>query len=262
MCGQAGVAIGDLAEHAVEAAGERVEFGDCARFGACGVVLGMGDALHQRGQRRQRTQHRGIESAQGHGGEQQGECRGDHRDRAVGEHLQVERAQVEVEVEHADRVAVLDDRLRHVQRGQVVVRVLGRQAGHLAALGGVVAMARELGAGAVVDRRAAHVGQALEGGEHAIRRLVVEEHQAGGGVVGEHAGHHAGVAFECERADHQAGERDHDRQQCHRDAQRALADSAQLLAERHAGVAFGAAKVHWAIRVAGLGSLAPSSSPD
>ena len=28
------------------------------------------------------------------------------------------------------------------------------------------------------------------------------------------------------------------------------------------GVAFGAAKVHWAIRVAGLGSLAPSSSPD
>ncbi len=157
----------------------------------------------------------------------------------MGDDLGIERLQIEVEIEYANHVLVLDDRLRQVQRLQAEVRALGGQARRLATLGAKFPVACELGLSGIEDRRAAHVGQALEGGEHARRSLLVEEHQARGGVVGEHAGHHTGVALERERADHQAAEGDHQREQAHGETEGSLIDPAQLLAEAHAGVVRG-----------------------
>ena len=208
--GEARIALCDLAEHAIEAAGERVDFLDLARLGTRGVVLTVGDTLHERGQGRQRLQGRAVQTLEHHRGEQEREGGSDRGDRAVGEYLQVKRAQVEGKVEHAHDVATFDDRLGHAQRVEAEVRVFSGQTGCLRVCADEISIARELHAAAVEDHCATDVGQASEGGEHARGGLVVEEHEAGGSVIGDQAGGHARVAFERERADHQAAKRDGD----------------------------------------------------
>ncbi len=261
MACQACIALGDLAEHAVEATGEGIELDDTAGFGARAVVLGVGDALHQRGQGRQWLQHRAVEPAQRVGGEQQRDRRGEHRNRAVGEHLEVERTQIEVEVEHPDHVPALDDRLGQVQCLEAEVRVLGRKVHRLPALFDELAVTRKRGSGYIEDRCAAYVRQALQGREHARGGVVVEEHQAGGGIVGKHPRHHPSIALERERADQEATEGDRHREHRHRGAERALAYAAQLFAEGDAVVVFVVGHLHRLISVARLRSFELSPSP-
>ncbi len=184
--GKAGIALLDLLQHAVKAAGQGIQFANFA--GPCphAEIHTVGHPLHQSVEFSQGLQRGATESIRQAVGSEQCQQRCTQGDQQLHQELQIQGIKADADVERAQGPPVMHDRLRE---GDVVGRVVdvdlrypcaGRQ--HRLA----TAVHRKAAQLAAVNGGSLHLRRMTQGRQHLARGLKIFKFEAGAGVISQH----------------------------------------------------------------------------